>query len=180
VTPRLIIFDADGTLRRTLVPGQPCPHAADEWELLEGVRAYVSSLPPDLHLGVASNQDHVGYGHLSYAEAHSLLSAALLQASGRTTDAAAIRLCPHRLEVECSCRKPAPGMLLAIAQHYGVAPSESLFVGNEPVDELAAQNAGMPFVWAHELWPPVGGGDSGARSAGPELDGAPGSGPSSQ
>jgi hypothetical protein len=60
VTARLIIFDADGTLRRTLVSGQPCPHAADEWTLLDGVRAYVSALPHDVYLGVASNQDHVG------------------------------------------------------------------------------------------------------------------------
>jgi D-glycero-D-manno-heptose 1,7-bisphosphate phosphatase len=156
VTPRLIVFDADGTLRRTLVPGQPCPHTADEWELLEGVRAYVSALPRDLHLGVASNQDHVGYGHLSYTEAHGLLSAALELASGRKPDPAAIRLCPHRLDVVCSCRKPAPGMLLAISRHYGVPPSQALFVGNERSDQLAAERAKMPFSWAHELWGPPG------------------------
>jgi D-glycero-D-manno-heptose 1,7-bisphosphate phosphatase len=155
VTLRLIIFDADGTLRRTLVPGQPCPHAANEWQLMEGVRAVVSALPPDLHLGVASNQDHVGYGHLSYEEAHGLLSAALELASGRKPDPAAIRLCPHRLDVTCGCRKPAPGMLLGIVEHYGLTPSEALFVGNEPIDEAAAANAGMPFVWAEDLWPPT-------------------------
>jgi D-glycero-D-manno-heptose 1,7-bisphosphate phosphatase len=152
VTLRLLIFDADGTLRRTLVPGQPCPHAANEWQLLDGVREVVSALPRDLYLGVASNQDHVGYGHLTHAEAHALLSAALEQASGRKPDPAAIRLCPHRLEVTCSCRKPAPGMLLAILEHYRLSPSEALFVGNEPIDEAAAMNAGMPFVWAQDLF----------------------------
>lgn len=152
MTPRLIIFDADGTLRRTLVPGQPCPHAADEWELLEGVQAYFSALPRDVYLGVASNQDHVGYGHLTYEAAHGLLSAALELASGRTVDRAAIRLCPHRLDVVCDCRKPAPGMLLAILEHYGLPASDALFVGNERVDQLAAERAKMPFVWAQELW----------------------------
>jgi D-glycero-D-manno-heptose 1,7-bisphosphate phosphatase len=152
VTLRLIIFDADGTLRRTRVPGQPCPHAADEWELLEGVRAYVSALPRDVYLGVASNQDHVGYGHLTYETAHELLSAALELASGRKSDPAAIRLCPHRLDVACDCRKPAPGMLLAILEHYGLSASEALFVGNERVDQLAAERAKMPFRWAQELW----------------------------
>ena len=155
MTARLIIFDADGTLRRTLVSGQPCPHAADEWTLLDGVRAYVSALPHDVYLGVASNQDHVGYGHLSYAEAHRLLKDALELASGRKPDPAAIRLCPHRLDVTCACRKPAPGMLLAIVEHYGLTPREALFVGNEPVDEAAAANAGMPFLWAQELWAPA-------------------------
>jgi D-glycero-D-manno-heptose 1,7-bisphosphate phosphatase len=150
--PRLIIFDADGTLRRTLVAGQPCPHAADEWELLEGARDFVSALPHDVRLGVASNQDHVGYGHLSYAEAHGLLSAALELASGRKPDPAAIQLCPHRLDVACSCRKPAPGMLLTIIDHYRLTPSDALFVGNEPVDQLAAERAGVAFAWADDLW----------------------------
>jgi D-glycero-D-manno-heptose 1,7-bisphosphate phosphatase len=35
---KLIIFDMDGTLRRTTVEGKPCPHAPGEWELLPGVR----------------------------------------------------------------------------------------------------------------------------------------------
>ena len=34
----LIVFDADGTLRRTVVPDQPCPRAAGEWILMPGVR----------------------------------------------------------------------------------------------------------------------------------------------
>src|SRR5205085_2553999 len=63
VSPRLVIFDADDTLRRTIVPGQPCPHAEGEWELLPGVRARLHRIPPDVYIGVASNQDHVGYGH---------------------------------------------------------------------------------------------------------------------
>jgi len=152
MTLRLIIFDADGTLRRTRVPGKPCPHTADEWELLEGVQATVSALPGELYLGVASNQDHVGYGHLSHAEAHGLLSAALEQASGRKPDPAAVQLCPHRLDVACNCRKPAPGMLLAVLDHFRVPPSEALFVGNERTDQLAAENAHMPFLWAQDLW----------------------------
>jgi D-glycero-D-manno-heptose 1,7-bisphosphate phosphatase len=160
----LIIFDADGTLRRTLVPGKPCPHAPHEWELLEGVRACVSALPRHVYLGVASNQDHVGYGHLTYEAAHEMLSAALALASGRTPDPGAIRLCPHRLDVACDCRKPAPGMLLAILDHYGLSASEALFVGNERVDQLAAERAKMPFLWAQELW---------GRAGFPECSGAP-------
>lgn len=33
-TKKLIIFDADGTLRRCTVPGQPCPNKDGEWELM--------------------------------------------------------------------------------------------------------------------------------------------------
>lgn len=149
---QLVIFDADGTLRRTLVPGQPCPHAADEWRLIDGAQKFVSALPRHVQLGVASNQDHVGYGLLSYDTAHALLVAALESASGRFVEPAAVRLCPHRLEVRCGCRKPAPGLLQQIMQHYGVPPGATLFVGNERVDEQAAAAAGVSFAWAQELW----------------------------
>jgi len=151
VRARLVIFDADGTLRRTLVPGQPCPHAEHEWELLEGVRECVSALPQHVKLGVASNQDHVGYGLVSHQRAHQLLVAALRAASARSVDEGAVRLCPHPLEVVCACRKPAPGLLLQIMHHCGVPAAATLFVGNERCDELAAERAGVAFGWAHEM-----------------------------
>jgi D-glycero-D-manno-heptose 1,7-bisphosphate phosphatase len=149
---RVLIFDADNTLRRTLVPGQPCPHSAAEWALLDGVQACVSSLPHGLRLGVASNQDHVGYGLLSEADAHRLLVEALAAASGRTVDERAVRLCPHRLDVGCRCRKPAPGMLLDIVEYYGCSPAEALFVGDSLVDHDAAERARIPFCWSHEFF----------------------------
>jgi D-glycero-D-manno-heptose 1,7-bisphosphate phosphatase len=152
MTLRLVILDADGTLRRTLVPGQPCPHGADEWEALEGARRYVSALPGHVQLGVASNQDHVGYGLLSYATAHGLLMAALERASGRRADPSAVRLCPHRPDVGCRCRKPAPGMLLDILDYFQVDRADTLFIGNELVDQQAASNARVPFAWAQDLW----------------------------
>jgi D-glycero-D-manno-heptose 1,7-bisphosphate phosphatase len=150
--PRLIIFDADGTLRRTLVPGQPCPHASHEWALLEGVQARVSALPAGTLLGVASNQDHVGYGLLSYADAHEMLVQALEVASGRKADPNAVKLCPHRLDVVCDCRKPAPGMLLDILRYFRVSEPEALFVGNETIDCEAANRAGVPFLWAADFF----------------------------
>lgn len=35
---KLIMFDADGTLRRCTVPGQPCPNNPDEWELMPNIK----------------------------------------------------------------------------------------------------------------------------------------------
>ena len=151
MTPRLVIFDADGTLRRTLVAGQPCPHADGEWALIDGVRARVAALPREVRLGVASNQDHVGYGLLGARDAHRLLLAAIESASGRSVNPDAVRYCPHRLDVDCTCRKPAPGMLLDILALYAVSPSEACFVGNEDVDAEAAKRASVRFVWAHDF-----------------------------
>lgn len=153
---RLIIFDADGTLRRTLVPGQPCPHRPDEWELLPNVHAVLSVLPwlqPGGPLpGLASNQDHVGYGHLSIEAARGLLRDLAAAAMGVVPPDAALQLCPHPLDVDCHCRKPRPGMLERIMRHYDVHRSETLLVGDSTADHLAATAAGVTFVPAAEVF----------------------------
>ena len=152
MSERLIIFDADDTLRRTTVPGQPCPHREGEWELLPNVREKVHALAPDVSLGVASNQDQVGYGHLSFETARALLAATLRQAAGRPVPLPAIALCPPVLEVTCRCRKPAPELLLRVMRFYGIPPSSTLFVGNAASDQLAARRAGTRFWWAREFF----------------------------
>ncbi len=113
---RLYIFDADNTLRRTTVPGQVCPHAPGEWELLPGVRERLARIDwTQASLGVASNQDHVGYGLLTEARCRALLHDMVREAIGGSARDVRVLFCPHVLEVSCACRKPAPGMLEDVA-----------------------------------------------------------------
>jgi histidinol-phosphate phosphatase family protein len=153
---RLYVFDADDTLRRTTVPGRPCPSTADEWELLPGVAEVLGSIPwsdeGGPYFGLASNQDQVAYGLFSEATARSLLRDLAHAATGLLPPDEALQLCPHRHDEECTCRKPKPGMLLRIMRHYGVAPSSTLFVGNAEVDRLAARAAGTAFRWAADAF----------------------------
>jgi D-glycero-D-manno-heptose 1,7-bisphosphate phosphatase len=155
---RLFIFDADDTLRRTVVPGRPCPWRAEDWELLPGVQQLLSrppwNQPGGPLIGIASNQDHVGYGHLSLDTARDLLRDLARQATGIELPDAALQLCPHRLEVVCRCRKPEPGMLAALMDHYRVEAGETLFVGNHETDREAARRAGTAFAWAADFFEP--------------------------
>lgn len=145
----LVIFDADDTLRYTTVPGQPCPRGPGEWGLLPGVAETLGKIPWLSHggprLGLASNQDQVGYGHLSEHTARRLLEDLALAATGTVPPAPAIQLCPHRLEVRCECRKPAPGMLERILAYYRVDPGRTLFVGNCDTDRAAARGARVRY-----------------------------------
>ena len=153
---RLFIFDADDTLRRTTVPGQPCPHSPEQWELLPKVQQTLAQVawngPDGPMLGVASNQDQVAYGHLSFDTARGLLRDLVRAAAAVDPANEAVQLCPHPSEFACRCRKPAPGMLNAIMAHYGVSPEETLFVGNHEVDREAAARAGVAFAWAGEFF----------------------------
>lgn len=155
---RLIIFDADGTLRRPTVPDRPAPYAPGEWALQPGVReklARMSWAPDGPHLGIASNQDRVGWGQVPEAVARRLLYDLVEAATaGRVRDAR-IELCPHIADAGCDCRKPRPGMLRAIMRHFGVRPEDTLFVGDTPADREAAVAAGTSFAWAWDFfgWP---------------------------
>jgi len=57
---RLIIFDADGTLRCCTVPGQVCPNADNQWELLPNVKEKLS----EIDWGVSRS----GAGRLQYCQ----------------------------------------------------------------------------------------------------------------
>ena len=89
----LVIFDADDTLRRTLVPGRPCPRAPDEWALLPGVAEVLRGIPwmtpGGPRLGLASNQDQIGYGLLDERTARRLLKDLALAATGTVPPGAA-------------------------------------------------------------------------------------------
>jgi len=123
---------------------------------MPGVRATLSSLPwgstGGPYLGIASNQDQVAYGHLTLDMARRLLRDLACSAAGFAPPEAALQLCPHALEQECECRKPNPGMLRTIMEYYGVAPVDTLFVGNHEVDRLAASRAATGFSWSTDFF----------------------------
>ena len=50
--------------------------------------------------------------------------------------------CMHDPELNCRCRKPAPGMLLDAAAEFGVKPEELIFVGDRSTDMQAAWACG--------------------------------------
>lgn len=153
---RLCIFDADDTLRRTTVPGQPCPRGPGEWELLPGVRERLAPLPWQRdggpYFGLASNQDQIGAGLFTRRIARDLLRDLARAAIGQAPPDPALQLCPHRLGVACDCRKPGPRMLVRIMAFYGVRPGDTVFVGDSEADRAAAAAAGVRFLDARELF----------------------------
>jgi D-glycero-D-manno-heptose 1,7-bisphosphate phosphatase len=153
---RLCIFDADDTLRRSTVPGQPCPRGPGEWDLLPGVRERLAGLPWQQpggpYFGLASNQDQVGAGLFTRRMARALLRELARAAIGQAPPDPALQFCPHALGIACDCRKPGPRMLVRIMAFYGVGRRETLFVGDSDLDRGAAAAAGVDFLPAGALF----------------------------
>ena len=58
-----------------------------------------------------------------------------------------LRVCFHKREDKCSCRKPAPGMLLDLMKLHAIVPSLSFMVGDRASDVEAGAGAGCRTVF---------------------------------
>lgn len=100
--PKLIIFDADGTLRRCTVEGQPCPNTSGQWELMPNVKETLSRFE-DVHFAIASNQAGVALGYMTEKAARGLLLDLAGEAFGDRPFL--VEICPHALGDNCDCHK---------------------------------------------------------------------------
>lgn len=146
-----ILLDRDGVLNEDV----PYITRPDQLKLLPGAALGLKRLNDAHVLAVCcTNQPVVARGELSPEGLHALHRhlEGLLGAEGAWLDA--IHACPHhpdkgfegeRVEykVRCECRKPEPGLLLRAIADLGIDRAASLFVGDRPVDLLAAERAGV-------------------------------------
>ncbi len=155
----LIIFDADGTLRRCTVPGQVCPNRPGQWELLPGVAETLSKIewgsPADgrTALGIASNQAGIARGYLTEEAAREMIADTVEAGAGFRPVPGSIEICPHDIAAGCPCRKPNPLLLERLMKFWKAAPGNTLFVGDMESDRQTAENAGCHFLPASEFFP---------------------------
>lgn len=149
---KLVIFDADGTVRDCIISGQDYPINEDQWILEQNIHKEIKKYNwKDKHFGVATNQPGVSLGQLTEETCISLIENMVQQAFGFLPHPEALQCCYHHIDGQCSCRKPEPGMLLKVMSHYNICPSQTVFVGDSKKDEIAATNAGCHFIWVHDI-----------------------------
>lgn len=99
---------------------------------------------------VVTNQAGIGRGFYDEAAFLAYMTWVHGEFARRGTPLLATYWCPHHPEfgvgdyqVDCACRKPAPGMLLAAIERFAIDPAASLLVGDSQTDIEAAQAAGV-------------------------------------
>jgi histidinol-phosphate phosphatase family protein len=137
--PAAILFDRDGTLI-TDVPYNgdpsrvtPVPDARAALRLVREA---------GLATGVVSNQAGIGHGMLT-SDAVAAVNSRVSELLGPF---GTWRICPHRPDAGCGCRKPSPGLILAAASDLGVRPSDCVVIGDTAADVAAARAAGARGV----------------------------------
>lgn len=147
---RAVFLDRDGTL----VEARHYPSRPEELVLCAGVGPELLALQhAGFRLAVITNQSGIARGYLTEAdlEAMHLHLRRELAAEGVWLDA--IYACPHHPEgtvapfnIDCDCRKPAPGMLLRGATELDVDLTRSWVVGDILDDVEAGNRAGCRAV----------------------------------
>lgn len=137
---RLIVLDRDGVINRDSDAFIKTP---DEWLPLEGSLEAINLLSCNgFIVAVASNQSGLGRGlfdRQALRRIHRRMRRAAQKAGGCIDR---IVCCPHTPADACDCRKPAPGLLLRLAQHYGMSLKGVPVVGDAERDLLAAEAVG--------------------------------------
>ncbi len=137
---KLIILDRDGVIN---FDSDQYIKSPDEWKPIPGSLEAISRLTQNgWRIVVATNQAGIGRGLFDMAALnamHSKMHRAVNQAGGRIE---AVFYCPDTDASKSFCRKPNPGMLLAISERYNVALDEVPLVGDSLRDLQAAQTAG--------------------------------------
>lgn len=147
---RAVFLDRDGTINKYV----GFLNQIDDFELLEGVSEAIKRINDSGYLViVVTNQPVVARGEVTVEELreiHNKMETLLGQDGAYVDD---IFYCPHHphrgyegeirdLKIECMCRKPKPGMLLAAAKKYNIDLECSWMIGDGNNDILAGMEAG--------------------------------------
>jgi D-glycero-D-manno-heptose 1,7-bisphosphate phosphatase len=138
-TPKLVILGRDGILN---VFRDDHVKAPQEWIPIEGALEAVARLnQAGWHAVLATNQSGIGRGLVdmtSLNAIHQHMMKMLAEKGGRID---AVFICPHVPEDHCSCRKPLPGLMLQIAQRWGIDDLSRVPMVCDTVRDLHAAKA---------------------------------------
>lgn len=143
---RCVFFDRDGIVN----PSPGIGYYVTRWEDFHLLPDFVKALRVTRARGyqavIVTNQRCVALGLVSaatIAAMHRKLQELLRQTFA--LEILDVAYCPHN-EGECNCRKPAPGMLLAMAKKHGLDLAASWMVGDTESDVEAGRRAGCRTI----------------------------------
>lgn len=135
-----VILDRDGVINEDSDEFIKC---ADEWRPIPGSLEAIAELTAaGFRIGVATNQSGIARGLLDesvLAEIHGKMLD-MTRALGGVIEA--VVYCPHGPGSDCNCRKPRPGLFLALADQLGFDPAGVPAIGDSYRDLVAAELVG--------------------------------------
>lgn len=138
---KIIILDRDGVINQD---SSKYVKSADEIIMIENSLEAIANLTQiGYKIVICTNQSGLGRGIFDMEalnDMHEKIHRLVKQNGG---EIAAIFMCPHTPDDNCSCRKPKPGMILSICERFSIDDiSQIMFVGDSERDLQAIHSAG--------------------------------------
>ena len=142
---KLVILDRDGVINED---SDQYIRSVEEWIPLKGSIDAIARLHrAGYTVVVATNQSGLGRGLFdldALEQMHAKFVSLVEEAGGAI---AGIFYCPHTPEDQCQCRKPAPGLLDAIAREFGCDLHDVPFIGDSLKDlEVGLKRGCIPIL----------------------------------
>ncbi|KHM45651.1 D,D-heptose 1,7-bisphosphate phosphatase [Pseudoalteromonas distincta] len=126
-------------------------YQSDKFEFIDGVFSTCKAFyDAGYKIIIVTNQSGIGRGYYTEADFLALTDWMKDQFSAHSIEVTDVYFCPHHPKKahpeylkECSCRKPAPGMLLQGIQEHNIDSACSIMVGDKLSDMQAAKKAGI-------------------------------------
>ena len=133
---KLLILDRDGVINQD---SDDYIKSLAEWIPIPSAIAAIARLSKaGWTVAVATNQSGISRGYYDLATLESMHARLRELVAEQGGELGLVVYCPHGPDEGCDCRKPKPGMLLQIAQHYGAELHGIWFVGDSRGDLDAA------------------------------------------
>jgi D-glycero-D-manno-heptose 1,7-bisphosphate phosphatase len=139
---RLLLLDRDGVINRKAHRGEYVSTREQfKWipETLDALQRLASE---GFEFIILSNQAGIGRGKMRAKAVASLHEWMVQELAKRGILILDVLVCPHHWDDRCSCRKPKPGLFFQASEKYGFWLEHTIYVGDDPRDSEAAQNAG--------------------------------------
>lgn len=137
----LVILDRDGVINHDSDAFIKSP---EEWRPIEGSAEAIGALTAaGFTVAVATNQSGIARKIIDRQTLDSIHEKMRRVVGDHGGDIDQIVFCPHGPNDECDCRKPRPGMLLALSRQYGLPLEGVPFIGDSigDLDAALAVNA---------------------------------------
>lgn len=134
---KLLILDRDGVIN---YDSDAYIKSVEEWIPLPGsIEAIAQLSKAGWTVAIATNQSGIARGYYDIATLDAMHARLRTLVAEQGGEVGLVVYCPHGPNDGCDCRKPKPGMLKIIAEHYKVPLAGIWFVGDSLGDLEAAK-----------------------------------------
>ena len=134
---KLLILDRDGVIN---YDSDAYIKSVAEWIPLPGsIEAIAQLSKAGWTVAIATNQSGIARGYYDIATLDAMHARLRTLVADQGGEVGLVVYCPHGPDEGCDCRKPKPGMLKIIAEHYKVPLAGIWFVGDSLGDLEAAK-----------------------------------------